>query len=334
VELQAIKSAEDVETAIVGDVGSKSVRLALTDVTGALDLRSVKSYDVTGQATFSGILVQFSRESGLPALPQKLALAIAGAPRGDALTLPNSRMLVSRSGLQSMLKAPPVILNECAASAWALTSAKSQEIEPIAGRGIAIGSGGGTYCVLSLGTGLGVSVLQREDNGRTVVLATEAGHAGLAPENPQDAEIVEIARRTNARISAETLISAPGLVRIYAAIATQQGTTGVGVSRPEQVTEMAHSRDPVAVKAVAAFSRMLWAYAGNLALTYGAWDGIVMTGTLSRVLRSSIRASDAYTNFYVRNPYQRRLNEVPLGIASIEHAELKGAVQALKSYWS
>lgn len=332
--LQAAVTGNDVETAIVGDVGSKSVRLALTDSSGAPDLRTLRSYDVTSQATFSGILVNFSRDSGLPALPQRCGLAIAGAPRGDALTLPNSRMLVSRSGLQSMLKAAPVILNECAAAAWAMASATRHELETISGRPLDFRGNGGTWCVMSLGTGLGVSVLQRDENGRTVVLATEAGHANLAPETDAESAIVDIVRKTNSRVSAETVISAPGLVRLYAAIAAQGGTSSSGVTKPEQVTEMAQGRDPVAIKTVATFSRLLWAYAGNLTLTYGAWDGVIMTGTLARVLRSAIRSQDAFSHFFVKNPYQRRLNEVPLAIATIEHAELKGASQALQSYWT
>ena len=332
--LHAAIAANEVELAIVGDVGSKSVRLALTDPTGAPDLRTLKSYDVTSQATFSGILVNFSRDSGLPVLPQRCGLAIAGAPRGDALTLPNSRMLVSRSGLQSMLKAAPVILNECAATAWSMASASRHEIDNVTGRPLDFSGSGGTWCVMSLGTGLGVSVLQRDENGRTVVLATEAGHAHLAPETEPEAAIVNIVRKTNPRVSAEAVISAPGLVRLYAAIAEQGGGTAAGVTKPEQVTEMAQGRDPMAAKAVATFSRLLWSYAGNLVLTYGAWDGVIMTGTLARVLRGAIRSHDAFSHFYVKNPYQRRLNEVPLSIATIDHAELKGAAQALRSYWS
>jgi glucokinase len=266
--LHAAVTASDVELAIVGDVGSKSVKLALTDSTGGPDLRTLRAYDVTSQATFSGILVNFSRDSGLPVLPQRCALAIAGSPRGDALTLPNSRMLVSRSGLQSMLKAAPVILNECAAAAWAMAGATRHELDVITGRPLDFQGNGGTWCVMSLGTGLGVSVLQRDENGRTAVLATEAGHANLAPETAPEAAIVDIVRKTNPRVSAETVISAPGLVRLYAAVAAQGGTSSAGVTKPEQVSEMAQSRDPVATKAVATFSRLLWAYAGNLALTY------------------------------------------------------------------
>jgi glucokinase len=123
-------------------------------------------------------------------------------------------------------------------------------------------------------------------------------------------------------------------VRLYQAIATQQGSSGATISRPEQVTDLAHTRDPIATKTIAAFGRLLWSYAGNLTLTYGAWDGVIMTGTLSKVLRNVIRATDSHSHFHVRNPYQRRMSEVPLGISTTEYAELKGAVQALRSYWA
>lgn len=246
------------------------------------------------------------------------------------MTLPNSRMLVSRSGLQSMLRSPPVIINECAASAWALTSARAADFAVVAGRLPNPGSSAGVYCLFAVGTGLGLSVLQRDESGRSVVLATEAGHAAFAPENDEDFEILSIIRKRMKRVSAETVISAPGLIRLHDAVAERDGSS-VRATTPHQVTEGAARHDPVATKAVAAFARMLWSYAGNMVLAHGAWDGLFVTGTLARVLRGALRSPEFYNCFYVKNPYQRQLNEVPLTLVGIEHAELKGAAQALLS---
>ena len=45
---------------IVGDVGAKSLRLALTDATGMLDVSSIRTYATAEQPTFSGVLSAFS----------------------------------------------------------------------------------------------------------------------------------------------------------------------------------------------------------------------------------------------------------------------------------
>src|SRR5437879_6399537 len=67
------------------------------------------------------------------------------------------------------------------------------------------------------GTGLGVSGLVRL-GGRWEPLAGEGGHASLAPEDEQEATVLGLLRRRFGHVSAERVLSGPGLVNLHAAL--------------------------------------------------------------------------------------------------------------------
>ena len=254
---------------------------------------------------------------------------MAAVPRGDAITLANSRMLISRTGVQFMMQNPPIILNECAASAWALSCGEGAVLHPITGQAPDPSRATGTFCLISIGTGLGVSILHRDAAGLVTVIDTEAGHSRFAPENDEDAAIERTVRRSVPRVSNEVLLAAPSLAAIRDALA---GNTGQSVPsiRPEEISRTAGTHnDAVATAAVAAYARALCGFAANLVLSYGAWDGVILSGKLPHAILSALRAPEALANFHPPTTYTRRLREVPICAATFEHGKLRGAARAL-----
>jgi glucokinase len=320
----------DADCGVVGDIGRKTLAFGLVRRDGRLDLGSIRDYPSSQQSTLSGALSTFSRDAGLPGLPRHCAIAIAGSTRGESLIIPHSRMVVSRSGLRSMLRAEPVIVNECAAAGWALGSGDGTTIQPIVGRPQDPVTTPGTYCLMRLGTGLGVSVIRRTERQGLTVLESEAAHSQFATDMPDVEALLPIIRQRAPRISLETLVSAPGLCALYSAVAQRDGQTPLTLS-PEEVTRRASSRtDMAAVQAVEMFARITWAAAGNLTLTYAAWDGIFLSGVLAEVLRSVLTSPTSLAAFYIANPFERVMRQVPLSFARFERAELHGAAHALQ----
>jgi glucokinase len=317
-------------TAIVGDVGRQTIRLGLTDAAGELRRDTIRAYPSATQSTISGALTTFGRECGLSTLPRRCALALSGATRGETIQVTNSRWFVSRSGLRSMLQADPVLINDFAAIAWSLTSPKgSARIERTEQGSICPATRSGTYCIIGIGSGLGVAVIQRDEFGHYSVLATEAGHCSFAPSSPEWQPILEIIRRSAVCQSAEQVMSANGLHRTYLACAEYLGG-GARAANSVEVVELAErSRDPAAVKAMDLIARSLWQFAGNMALSHGAWDGIILTGSLTHALSKVLRQPSVREQFCLAGPYARELMSVPRGFASFDHGELEGAAQAL-----
>lgn len=316
--------------AVVGDVGRQTIRLGLTDDAGELRRETIRAYAGATQSTISGALTTFARECGLPSLPRRCALALSGAPRGDTISVTNSRWYVSRSGLRSMLQAEPVIINDFAAIAWSLTSPKgSARIERTDQGGICPATRAGTYCIIGIGSGLGVAVLQRDDFGHYSVLATEAGHCGFTPTGAEWQPVLEIMQRTAPCQTAEQLMSASGLHRAYLACAEYLRSSPSATNSVEVVQLAEAARDMAAVKAIDLVARSLWQFAGSMVLSHGAWDGVILTGSLTHAMTKVLRQPGVRDQFCLAGPYARELLTVPRGFASFDHGELEGAAQAL-----
>ncbi len=317
-------------TAIVGDVGRQTIRLGLTDTTGALRRDTIRAYAGATQSTISGALSTFARECGLNGLPRRCALALSGAPRGDTISITNSRWFVSRSGLRSMLQAEPLILNDFAAIAWSLTAKQgTARIESTDLGTISPATTEGTYCIIGSGSGLGVAIIQRDSFGHFAVLATEAGHCPFTFNAPEWQPIADIMRRGGPPLSAEQMMAANGLHRIYLAVVEQAGSPPHARDSVEVVHRAEAMRDPAAVKAIDLTARALWQFAGTMALSHGAWDGVILTGSLTHAIAKVLRQQNVRSQFCLPGPFARELTRVPLGFARFDHGELEGAAQAL-----
>jgi len=322
--------APEALTAIVGDIGRQTIRLALTDSAGELRRDTIKAYEAATQSTISGALTTFARECGLNVLPRRCALAVSGATRGDTISITNSRWFVSRSGLRSMLQGDPILINDFAAIAWSLTSPKgSARIDRTDQGMICPATKAGTYCIIGTGSGLGVAVVQRDEFGHYSVLATEAGHCSFTPSVSDWPPVIEIMRRSAICQTAEHYMSAAGLHRTYLACAEHLRIEPRAANSVEVMRLVETSRDVAAVKAVDLIARALWQFAGNMVLSHGAWDGVILTGSLTHALSKVLRQQHVRDQFLVAGPYVRELQRVPCGFASFDHAELEGAAQAL-----
>lgn len=316
-------------TALVADVGRHAVRVGLTDHDGHLDHNSVREYDPSGQPTISTAISAYALDAGLRALPQRAAIAVSGVPRGDIISVTKSRWILSRPGLTAMFQAPPLILNDFAANAWAMSDpACSGRIEPI-GSHITRPQEPGTYCIIGIGSGLGVAIMARDEFGFVSVLPTEGGHMGVMDGVAESHAVIERLRTGNQPVSAEALFSARGLFSLYEAMCSLRGCTPLRSNLSELLSHASIRSDPVVAETFDFFGRAFWQFAGNLTLAYGAWDGVILTGSIAAALKHVLRRSDLGRHFIVDGPYARRLGQVPKASISFRHAELEGAAVAL-----
>lgn len=321
--------AGESKLAVVVDVGRRAVRLGLTDHDGRLRPETIQRFEPSQQSTISGALSAFGQRCELHMLPKRCAIAVSGAPVGDVISVTNSRWFVSRSGLTAMLQAPPLILNDFAAKAWAFGSPGSAaRVEAIGGPGIDP-TDAGTRCVIGVGSGLGVAVTARSPGGTLSILSTEAGHCHFMAGFPELEVVTRKIKRTRDAITAEDLLSERGLITLYEAVLETSGLS----PRPHDVATIVRlaigGQDSCALRAAELFCRALWYFAGNLALAYGAWDGVMLTGSIVHALRPMLRQTMLADEFVIAGPYQRQLRDVRRALIELEHGELHGAAQAL-----
>ena len=317
----------DSKLAVIADVGRRAVRLCLTDHLGRLRPETLRSYEPSEQSTISGALSAFGSQSELHSLPRRCAIAVSGPAVGEIISVTHSRWFVSRSGLSAMLQASPLILNDFAAKAWAISSADGDaEIERVAGAAIDLAQPG-TRCLIGVGSGLGVAVISRDWRGHVNVLPTEAGHCHFPGEVPELAPVMR-GLKAKGSVSAEDLLSERGLLALYQGVVELDGAVA-RANDAAGVIRLAVSSDACARRAAELFCRALWHFAGNMALAFGAWDGVLLTGSIADALRGLIRLPEPSADFIVTGPYQRQLREVPRALVKLDHAELHGAARAL-----
>ncbi|TCP34218.1 glucokinase [Sphingomonas sp. BK235] len=318
----------DAATALVGHVGRKRIRFALADADGRLRRDTLRTFAADTTVSISGAIMDFLRDARLPAPPARSAFAVAGLPRGETVSITRGRWYLSRSGLRGMLGHAPLILNDFEAEAWALHGADVRADESFAGGADFSLRRAGTYCVLGMTSGLGVSVLSRDEAGAVHVLATEAGHGGFVATTDELARLAAEMFPGRYPVVAEDLLSAPGLVIVYQALARRRGVPPRWTSAEEITRAMAS--DPLAGEACTWLCRAFWSYAGQLAIIYGAWDGVIVTGGVAAALRPILRLAEMAGLFAGRGKYARLLGGVPRVFTALDDGELSGAAEALR----
>lgn len=310
------------QVGLVADIGRVSVRFGLTGGGYGLTPRDVHKFHTADHATFTSALVAYLSEVGLRDQPLPAVLAVAGAARGDLINLTGSRWYISLAGLEAVLRARPRALNECAANALALTTLDTNNFAHLKGPLPAAVAPGGTYLVIGAGTGLGVAALMSAE-GRMIPVQSEAGHMAFAPRTDDELKFAAYLKNKAIVPSAETLLSAGGLMAAYAALGD-----GRTPAKPEDVTRGAE-RDPVARAVVNMFVEYMGSFVGDLALAFGAWDGVYLTGAIARGLRPQLADPRFRRRMEDKGPFRRQLAEVPVSVVTRSDLELVGAAAAL-----
>ncbi|MEP9361079.1 ROK family protein [Sphingomonas sp. KR3-1] len=310
------------DVALVADIGRQSVRFGLTGGIEGLEPRDVRRFSTSEHPTFTSALVAYLNGVGLQDARLPSVLAVAGAARGDLINLTGSRWYISLSGVEAVLRAPPRALNECAANALALTLLPATAFTALHGPPPRAVEPGGNYVVIGTGTGLGVAALI-SSGGRLMPVQSEAGHIAFAPQTADERKFADHCRAKAIPLDVETLISAPGLCLAYEAL-----SGGSKIASPEDVTRNA-GRDAVAAAAVRMFVEHLGAFAGDLALAFGAWDGVFLTGAISRALHPQLVDPAFRRRMEGKAAFRRQLSEVPVALVNRNDLELLGAAAAL-----
>jgi glucokinase len=287
--------------ALIADIGGTNTRLALAVEDARYD--AFTSYVNLVQGSLEACLDDYLERHGIVASDLALVLAVAAPVVGDSVHLTNLDWTISAPGLASRYGFTAVrLINDFAALALAIPTFEVDDLKPLGG-GQAIPHQ--PALVLGPGTGFGASVWLPSG----AVLATEAGHALIAPVSDVEASVLERLRRTHGPVSIEQVLSGAGLVRLYAAVA---GETVTPNPTPAQIAESAVAGDdPAAVRSFDLFFALLGIAARNLVLATGARGGVYLAGGIVPRYPAALAASSFRARFETPAPLPGYLESVP-----------------------
>jgi glucokinase len=300
-------------TTLVADIGGSKSRFAIANSSGALEHLLVIHNDTA--ADLDAAISRYLEETG--AQPRAATLAVAGPVDGEEVVLTNRTNwrirrveFAERFGLSELC-----LLNDFEAIAWALPHLGPAHTRPL---GKDVPAREGVKVVLGPGTGLGVAALLPAD-GRWHVIASEGGHASLGPQAPDEAEVFARLRDECGSVSAETVLSGAGLVRLARALDPK-----VACHAAETIAASALAREPAAQAAARLFVRLLGRFAGGLALTFKALGGVYIAGGVAGGLGPLLDEPQFRAAFEAHPPHQALLETIPTLLITCEEPGLIG----------
>ncbi|MEP4052174.1 MAG: glucokinase [Litorimonas sp.] len=306
---------------LVGDVGGTNCRLALAERTasGGIELHHSERYAVEEYETFNDVVASYLETFNVQ--PKQGAFAFAGPKFDDEIRMTNLNWIVSEDELRKKfgLKTA-VVLNDFVAMANGAT------VIPDDGFDVLI-EGKVDYtkpvAVLGPGTGMGLSCILP---GKPVrIIPTEGGHTAFAPGSELERDVLAYWSSRLSFVSAEALLSGPGLVRLHTAICAIMDAPDHNLTAPEIVGAAELDKSSVARITVTQFCSMLGGFAGNVAVTQGASGGVVVGGGVSRHIAKFIPGSEFASRFKDRGPGSWYVKDIPVRLIQANFVPLYGA---------
>jgi len=290
---------------LLGDIGATNARFALL-AEGVL--APVRCLEVRHYSQFADAVDIFLREQ-LPAKVSTNALfAVAGPVVCERCNFTNCSWTVDGPDLRSQFDFRTIrIINDFEATALSLPYLLDEDVFVIGG-GRAIS--GAPMAVLGPGSGLGVAGLLADGQRRTVV-PSEGGHATLPAASRREDAVLDHLRQGFGHVSAERVLSGPGLENVYRAIAAIDEIDVPLRNASEITTAALHGTCPVSRATLDLFCAMLGGFAGNVALTYGARGGIYIAGGIAPRILNYLAGSEFRSRFEQKGRFKTYLGSIP-----------------------
>lgn len=304
---------------LIADIGGTNTRFALIE---AIDAPVDRIPDAR-TADYASIedAIEAAVYSRTTLRPRSAIVALAGPIDGERVDLTNAewvvepRKVVARAGLEEM-----ILLNDFEATSLALPALTAEDVAPI---GEAMLSDSGSRAVIGPGTGLGVGAAVRGRAG-WIPVPGEGGHTDLGPVSPRDFAIWPHLERVQGRITAETLLSGAGLVRLYRGVCASDGVRPQH-TRPKDVSEAGlDGADPRAVETLTLFATYLGRMAGDLALIFMARGGVFLAGGIPARIAPVIQSGAFRAGFVDKAPHRGLLETIPTALITKKDPALVG----------
>ena len=322
---------------LAGDVGGTKCNLAVYDqLPGALVERASRRFLSRDYARFDDVVRDFVDAVVKPGGFKVTAagFGIAGPIRNNASVATNLPWEVRGSSLSALLGIPRTsLVNDLEANAYGIRELTPQDFETLNE-----GAPGaeGPQAVIAAGTGLGEAGLFWD--GKTHrPFSSEGGHSDLAARNEtEDDLVVYLRKKFNGHVSAERVLSGPGLKNIYDFLRD----TGRGTEEP-WLKEAMEKGDPAAAISKAAlegssplvgqaldlFVTLYGSEAGNLALKLMATGGVFVGGGIAPKILPRMRSPLFMEAFLSKGRLRPVLEQIPVRVILNDRTALLGAAR-------
>ncbi len=301
---------------LVADIGGTNARFALSPRGGVIeDPRVLRVRDFPGPAAAIRAYLDGRRVASA-------VLAVATPVEGDEIAFTNSPWRFSREALRAELGlARLLVINDMVAHAAVLPHLDPSDRRAIQDNGAEPDR---PAAVIAPGTGLGIAMLV-PCGARPLPLPSEGGHSSFAPADARERALLALIEADRGHVSYERFVSGPGLLLLARGLARLEGASCEARTPPEVTMLARQGRCPHCREAVAMFSVLLGAFAGDIALTLGARGGIHLSGGLLLALDELFDHRAFLRRFIAKGRLSWYLERIPVSQITRTDTGLVGA---------
>ena len=297
---------------LLADIGGSTTRFAVCAPGGRPDRLMIIDNETVSSA--EAAIRRYLGDGNLS--PKAAVLAVAGPVEGGEIRLTNRNWRFSLDQVGSRFGFGRIhAINDFEAVAHALAVLRESDLRAL---GRAGPQGSGPRAVLGPGTGLGVGALLPKGE-EWLALASEGGHVSFGPAAADERLVFERLRNGAQFITAETVISGPGLERIYRAL----NPLGIPLEA-RTIVAQARAGAAEARAAIDMFVRLLGRFAGDVALTLKATGGVYIAGGVALRLGPLLDQAVFRAAFENHPPYRDLLVAIPTWLITCAEPGLIG----------
>ncbi|MGH9773613.1 MAG: glucokinase [Candidatus Acidiferrales bacterium] len=311
---------------VAGDLGGTKSNLGLFEKRGGkLKMVVSERYPSQEHASFEEILQKFVKLTG--AKVKAACFAIAGPVTGNKVKATNLPWIVDGGKLARLLKIKHVsLLNDLEGTANSLAILPKSQFETLQ-KGVNVREA--NRALIAAGTGLGEALILWNGT-RHVPMASEGGHADVAPRTTEEIELLLFLKKKHENVSWEIILSGKGFRAVHEFYDSSVKHAGFEdekyATAAPAITKGALERTcPVCVKTLDLWVDLYGAEAGNLALKAVARGGVYVAGGIAVKILSKLKDGRFAASMVNKSKFKDFLLNVPIHVLLNENAPLLGA---------
>ena len=175
--------------------------------------------------------------------------------------------------------------------------------------------------VTGAGTGLGMAYMV----GDGLPMVTEGGHVDFAPLDDEQKRLLDyLNERYPDHVSYERILSGPGMIELYRFIA---GDEAGSIPTAAEIGDRAKiGADDVSSRTLALFTRILAAFAGNLALLFQPFGGLYIAGGIAPKMQEWLKTGEFMEYYSAKGRMSHLVSCIPVILVLNEDLGLQGAL--------
>lgn len=327
---------------LAGDIGGTKTLLALARRAGPTpEIVCERRYPSRDWNDFPSLLRAFLGEAGADGKVSAACFGVAGPVDDNRAKITYLPWIIDGKALTEAFNLERVeVVNDFAAAAQGVATLQSGDLVTLQeGRPLAQSP----RLLVGAGTGLGVAALIPQGAGwRTI--GGEGGHIGFSPADEAQLAVWQHLLRPGGRVTAENVISGPGLAAIYESLQKRSDASVAANAReagfvPElkvspgntaitdpAVIVAAASNNPLAGRALDLFIAAYGTFAGDLALLFMARGGVYIAGGIAPKILPHLKEGGFVRAFRARSAHAGLMSDFPIRVITNERLGLLGAL--------